>query len=101
MIRYIIPKGYIAIDGASLTVIGVDDSQQTFSVMLIQHTQEKITLSKKDVGEKVNIEVDMVGKYVEKSVRAALGDLQDGGGESLKAMIRNVVKDVLSEEKSA
>lgn len=100
LIRYIIPKGYIAIDGASLTVIDVDDSQQTFSIMLIQHTQEKITLSKKDIGEKVNIEVDMVGKYVEKSVVAALDDLKNGGGEGLKAIIRNVVKDVLSENKS-
>ncbi|KAF9015692.1 hypothetical protein BDQ17DRAFT_1404244 [Cyathus striatus] len=68
LLPYLIPKGYVAVDGASLTLTGVDDDKRTFSVMLITHTQEKITLSKKQVGGKVNIEVDMVGKYVEKSV---------------------------------
>ncbi|EDR15211.1 uncharacterized protein LACBIDRAFT_243830 [Laccaria bicolor S238N-H82] len=73
LLPYMIPKGYITIDGASLTLTGVDDEQRRFSVMLIQHTQKKISLSRKEVGEKVNIEVDMVGKYVQKSVVAALG----------------------------
>jgi len=66
----LIEKGYVAIDGASLTVTGVDDTRRRFGVMLIQHTQEKITLGRKEVGSKVNIEVDMVGKYVAKSVAA-------------------------------
>ena len=47
LLRYIIPKGYVAIDGASLTVTVVDDAKRTFGVMLITHTQEKITLGKK------------------------------------------------------
>jgi riboflavin synthase len=51
----------------------VDDDKRTFGIMLVQHTQKKITLSGKAIGSKVNIEVDMVGKYVEKSVRATLG----------------------------
>lgn len=74
MLPYLIPKGYVTIDGTSLTLTAVDDAKRTFGVMLIQHTQEKITLSKKKIGSKVNIEVDMVGKYVEKSVSAALSD---------------------------
>lgn len=73
LLPYMIPKGYITIDGASLTLTGVDDGQRRFSVMLIQHTQKKISLSRKEIGEKVNIEVDMVGKYVHKSVVATLG----------------------------
>lgn len=63
--------------------------------MLITHTQEKITLGKKPVGSKVNIEVDMVGKFVEKSVTAALG----GGGDGrVRALIEKVVEDVLAKK---
>ncbi|EMD32555.1 hypothetical protein CERSUDRAFT_161479 [Gelatoporia subvermispora B] len=91
LLPYIIPKGYVAIDGASLTVTGVDDAQRTFGVMLITHTQEKITLSKKPIGAKVNIEADMVGKYVEKSVHAALS----GGEGPTRTLIEKVVEDVL------
>lgn len=62
--------------------------------MLIKHTQDKITLSKKKIGEKVNVEVDMVGKYVEKSVSAAL----DGGGSALKELVERIVRDTLAEK---
>ena len=93
--RYIIPKGYVAIDGASLTVTVVDDAQRTFGVMLITHTQERITLGKKPVGAKVNIEVDMVGKYVEKSVTAALGGEGDQG---VRALVERVVEEVLAKK---
>jgi len=83
----------VTIDGASLTVWFVDDSKKRFGVMLIQHTQEKITLGKKEVGSRVNIEVDMVGKYVEKSVVGALGGQ---GGEGLRNLVEKVVLEVLS-----
>ncbi|ETW87142.1 hypothetical protein HETIRDRAFT_447731 [Heterobasidion irregulare TC 32-1] len=95
LLPYLIPKGYVAIDGTSLTLTSVDDAQRTFGIMLIQHTQEKITLSKKAVGAQVNIEVDMVGKYVEKSVVAAL---QGGGGEGVKALVEKVVEAVLAKK---
>ncbi|KAL1697267.1 hypothetical protein GGG16DRAFT_83689 [Schizophyllum commune] len=95
LLPYLIPKGYITIDGASLTITGVDDAKRRFSIMLIQHTQEKITLSKKPIGAKVNIEVDMVGKYVEKSVVAALGG---GGTEGFRSLIEKVVLDVLAKK---
>lgn len=72
MLQYLVPKGYVALDGASLTLTFVDDERRKFGVMLIKHTQEKITLGKKEVGTKVNLEVDMLGKYVQKSVAAAL-----------------------------
>ena len=92
MLPYLIPKGYVTIDGASLTLTEVNDAERTFSVMLIQHTQQKITLGKKEIGSRVNIEVDMIGKYVRKSVIAALGG---SGDENIKSMIENVVYDVL------
>ena len=96
MLRYLIPKGYVALDGASLTLTSVDDGARTFGVMLIQHTQERITLGTKQVGGKVNVEVDMVGKYVEKSVLAALGG-GPGANAGLREMVRGVVEEVVSE----
>lgn len=95
LLPYLIPKGYVTIDGASLTLTAVNDEKRTFSVMLIKHTQEKITLSKKPIGAKVNIEVDIVGKYVEKSVAAALGG-RGQDGEGLKGLIEKVVANELT-----
>jgi riboflavin synthase len=89
---YIIPKGFIALDGASLTITTVDDRERTFGIMLIAHTQSKIELGNKQVGERVNVEVDMVGKYVEKGVLAALGGEEDS---PLRTMVEGVVEGVL------
>lgn len=66
LLRYVIEKGSIAVDGISLTVNGVD--AQTFTVSLIPHTQVATTLAKKGPGGAVNLEVDLIGKYVEKLV---------------------------------
>lgn len=64
IIKYIIPKGSIAIDGTSLTV--VDTSRNTFRVSLIPVTKEETVLLKKKVGDEVNLECDIVGKYIER-----------------------------------
>lgn len=64
LMKYIIVKGSIAIDGISLTVNKLD--AYSFSVALIPHTVEQTTLAQKQVGSSVNIEVDMIGKYVER-----------------------------------
>ena len=63
LLRYIIAKGSIAIDGISLTVNRLEGT--SFGVALIPHTVAKTTLGAKSVGDKVNLEVDMIGKYVE------------------------------------
>lgn len=60
----IIAKGSIAIDGVSLTV--VDVTARTFSVSLIPHTKDQTTLGQLKQGDQVNIETDMIGKYVKK-----------------------------------
>ncbi|CUA67159.1 riboflavin synthase alpha chain [Rhizoctonia solani] len=91
LLPYLIAKGYITLDGASLTLTDVDDEKQRFSVMLIAHTQEKITLANKPVGAKVNVEVDMVGKYVERAVLAALGGSGGQPGEGIAKIIERVV----------
>lgn len=63
-LRYVIEKGSIAVDGISLTVNRVDD--YSFAVALIPHTVARTTLAERRVGDKVNLEVDIIGKYVEK-----------------------------------
>ncbi len=62
--RYLIPKGSVAVDGVSLTVVDVTNG--TFTVSLIPHTLNSTTLGFKGAGAKVNIEADFIGKYVEK-----------------------------------
>lgn len=64
LLRYIVQKGSIAIDGISLTVVDVKD--RSFSIAVIPHTLEVTTLGVKNIGDSVNIETDIIGKYVEK-----------------------------------
>jgi riboflavin synthase len=64
LLRYIVHKGSIAVDGVSLTVSGVDD--QAFEVSLIPETLERTTLGAAEPGRTVNLEVDVLAKYVEK-----------------------------------
>ncbi len=66
--RYVVEKGSIAVDGVSLTVAGVTDD--SFSVSLIPTTLELTTLGCKKPGEPVNLEVDVIAKYVEKLTAA-------------------------------
>ncbi|WP_214413626.1 riboflavin synthase [Sphaerisporangium fuscum] len=66
--RYVVEKGSIAVDGISLTVVSVDD--EAFSVSLIPTTLELTTLGLKQPGDPVNLEVDVIAKYVEKLVGA-------------------------------
>jgi riboflavin synthase len=86
LLKYIVEKGSIAIDGISLTVAYVDD--RVFKVSVIPHTGEETTLLKKKPGDPVNLENDIVGKYIEKlmhfdtadvSENAAASDAEDDG----------------------
>ncbi|BAU29070.1 riboflavin synthase alpha chain [Aneurinibacillus soli] len=63
-LRYIIPKGSVAIDGISLTVVAVTDD--TFTVSVIPHTLAQTVLMHKQAGSAVNLECDMIGKYIER-----------------------------------
>lgn len=67
VLKYIVEKGSVAIDGISLTVAKVTDS--SFSVSIIPHTAENTVLSSKKTGDIVNLENDIIGKYVEKLLR--------------------------------
>jgi riboflavin synthase len=68
VLRYVVLKGSIAVDGVSLTVAGLEDS--SFTVSLIPETLQRTNLGRADPGTLVNLEVDVLAKYVEKLVGA-------------------------------
>ncbi len=63
VMRYIVEKGFIAVDGISLTVVVKDTT--TFQVSVVDYTREHTTLGSRQVGDLVNLEVDIIAKYVE------------------------------------
>jgi riboflavin synthase len=71
--RYLVDKGSITVDGVSLTVVTVDDPAGTFTVSLIPETLGRTTLGTKQPGETVNLEVDVVAKYVERMLEHRTG----------------------------
>jgi riboflavin synthase len=74
LMRYIIMKGSVSLDGVSLTVARV--YKDAFAISMIPHTGEETTLLNKKVGDRINIECDIIGKYVEK----LCGGQRAGGG---------------------
>lgn len=87
LLRYIVEKGSIAIDGISLTVASVDDT--SFQVSIIPHTSVYTTLLDKQNGEIVNLECDLIGKYVEKLIYH--------NGEQTHSQTSNLSKDFLAQ----
>ena len=86
LLRYIVEKGSIAIDGISLTVASV--AADRFSVSVIPHTAAVTVLGRKRPGDSVNLETDIIGKYVEKLLRPA-ADTAPKGGISLEFLMEN------------
>jgi riboflavin synthase len=76
--RYMIPKGSVAIDGISLTINSCEN--QSFNVSIIPHTAKITTLGLKETGARVNIETDMLGKYVEKFLSGRGRDSEEKRG---------------------
>ncbi|KAA8644784.1 riboflavin synthase [Aspergillus tanneri] len=96
VMRYIVEKGFVALDGASLTVTKVVDGPDGyFEVMLIAYTQDKIVTAAKKAGDDVNVEIDMVGKYVEKSVQAYFAGTGGGDISILEKMVSRLVDEKL------
>ncbi|MCI4626794.1 MAG: riboflavin synthase [Candidatus Magnetoovum sp. WYHC-5] len=82
IMRYIVHKGSVTIDGISLTVADIDTNGSFFSIAVIPHTMSVTTLGCKRIGESVNIEVDIIGKYVERFIAPFLSDNNKGARES-------------------
>lgn len=77
ILPYVIPKGYVAVDGTSLTVCEVNRKEKWFNLMLIAHTQKCIVIPKKKVGERVNLEADCMGKYAATAVGNVRQELKE------------------------
>lgn len=83
--RYLIPVGSICMDGISLTCARVE--QDTFTVAIIPHTWSKTTIHELRVGSQVNLEFDVLGKYIEKMLQSGTQPLTAGlSKKSLEAM---------------
>ncbi|KAI1359910.1 riboflavin synthase-like protein [Xylaria arbuscula] len=95
VMRYVVHKGFIALDGTSLTITRVNDEEGWWEVMLIAYTQEKVVLAKKKVGESVNVEVDVLAKYAEKSMKGYLG--AEGGRALLQPFLEKMVQDLVAQ----
>ncbi|KAJ6859292.1 riboflavin synthase-like [Populus alba x Populus x berolinensis] len=74
LLKYIVPKGFIAVDGTSLTVVDVMEEEECFNFMLVAYTQQKVVIPLKEVSQKVNLEVDILGKYVERLLSSGFVD---------------------------
>src|SRR5690606_23281886 len=68
--RYLVGQGSVAVDGVSLTVVHAGD--ESFTVSLVPETLERTTLGRREVGERVNLEVDVLSKYVERHLAQGL-----------------------------
>lgn len=86
VLRYVVEKGSIAIDGVSLTVARVGEGE--FSISAIPHTLANTSLNFKRAGDRVNLEADIIGKYVEKLLRPA-PERETSGGVTLELLMKN------------
>jgi riboflavin synthase len=84
-VRYLVAKGSVTIDGISLTVNRVDESG--FSVNVIPHTALMTTLPEKRMGDEVNIETDIIGKYLERLVSGR--GMEESGGVTFDLLAKN------------
>lgn len=85
--KYVVPKGSITIDGISLTV--VDTKEHTFSVSIIPHTLSQTILQDKQIGDEVNLEFDMLAKYLERLLLAREGSGENAGALSLETLAKH------------
>ena len=85
ILRLIVEKGSVAVDGISLTVVSVSDSD--FSISIIPHTLGETTLGSKRIGDTVNLENDIIGKYVERLLGKATAENQAARDEKLLAWL--------------
>jgi riboflavin synthase len=80
--RYLVEKGSVAVDGISLTVFHCRPTE--FTCAIIPHTHQATTLHAKTAGDRVNIECDMQGKYIEKFVQEAVAGFLSGALQELR-----------------
>ena len=87
LIRYIVEKGSVTIDGISLTVADVQSDR--FAVSLIPHTAKVTVLGEKRTGDIVNLETDIIGKYVEKLMKPTVEETKQKSGITMEFLAEN------------
>ncbi|KAJ3105093.1 Riboflavin synthase alpha chain [Phlyctochytrium planicorne] len=92
-LRFIVTKGYVCLNGTSLTVVSVDRPKRQFSVMLIAHTQLMVNLPNYNVGSRINLEVDEIGKYIESIIVSMLERGSSGNEGGLTELIGSIVEE--------
>jgi riboflavin synthase len=76
IMRYIVEKGFIAVDGVSLTV--TSRTSDSFKISLVSFSRQNTILGNRKVGDRVNLEVDIIAKYVEQFIRVRQGGITEG-----------------------
>lgn len=79
LFRYLVPQGSVALDGISLTVVSADRAAGVFTVSIIPHTLRETVLQYKRIGDTVNIECDVLGKYVDHLLALRFGEAPPAG----------------------
>ncbi|MBP0980863.1 MAG: riboflavin synthase, partial [Oscillospiraceae bacterium] len=87
LMRYIVDKGSVALDGISLTVAKVTDD--SYSVSVIPHTAKMTVLGEKKAGDRVNIENDIIAKYVEKLMLPKIEKTPKKSGITMEFLMEN------------
>jgi len=90
LMEYVIPKGSIAVDGISLTIAQIRG--ESFAAAIVAHTEAATTLKEKAIGSAVNVEIDVMGKYVKRFV-----DLYVNADQSVEGMPKRGLGDMLRE----
>ncbi|GME80147.1 unnamed protein product [Ambrosiozyma monospora] len=99
-INYIVHKGFIAIDGTSLTVVDVDYKLSRFKIMMIAHTQTRVILPQKAIGDSVNIEVDLTGKLIERQIEIQLQNQLQNENSALQKLVSRLIDEKLAKLKA-
>jgi len=96
LVANIVPKGFIAVEGTSLTICDVKTQEPAwFTLMLIDHTQKHVVIPLRQVGDQVNLECDVMAKYAASAVlevRKSMEALEAKMGETIKALETRIVQ---------
>ncbi|KAJ3118940.1 Riboflavin synthase alpha chain [Nowakowskiella sp. JEL0407] len=96
--KYLIPKGFVCLNGTSLTITSVKKDERLFSVMLIPYTLENVNLKGTKVGDRINIEVDQISKYVESIVDNVLEEKLKSVKEEEEKRFEEFIKKFMREK---
>ncbi|ODV83229.1 hypothetical protein CANARDRAFT_203551 [[Candida] arabinofermentans NRRL YB-2248] len=96
LINYIVHKGFICLDGTSLTVIDVNYTDATFKIMMVAYTQQKVIMPLRKLGDWINVEVDLTGKLIERQINTSLENQLIDKQSSLYKLIDRLIDEKLS-----